>query len=110
MGSLDDLKNRLQDFAAVRDWHTLHTPKNLAMAIAGEAGELVAELQWLDGEESRTAVLDDSALRGRVSQEIADVLIYLVRLADVVGVDLLEAANAKIDVNETRFPPSASTI
>lgn len=105
---LADLAARLRAFADARDWHQFHTPKNLAMAIAGEAGELAAELQWLEGEESRTAVLDDPALRERVSHEMADVLIYLVRLADVAGIDLLEAANAKVAINETRFPPSGS--
>lgn len=76
------------------------------MAIAGEAGELAAELQWLDGALSRSAVAEDQGLRDRVSQEMADVLIYLVRLADVAGIDLVEAANAKVTINETRFPPS----
>jgi NTP pyrophosphatase (non-canonical NTP hydrolase) len=109
MASLDDLTARIRAFAAARDWQTFHTPKNLAMAIAGEAGELAAELQWLDGEASRTAVIDDAGLRERVSQEIADVLIYLVRLADVAQIDLLEAANAKVAINETRFPSSGST-
>jgi len=109
MGDLTELSLRLRTFADARDWHQFHTPKNLAMAIAGEAGELAAELQWLDGEASRTAVIEDAALRDRVGQEMADVLIYLVRLADVAQIDLLEVANAKVSVNQTRFPPSAST-
>lgn len=100
------LTTRLREFADARDWHQFHTPKNLAMAIAGEAGELAAELQWLDGALSRSAVAEDQGLRDRVSQEMADVLIYLVRLADVAGIDLVEAANAKVTINETRFPPS----
>jgi dCTP diphosphatase len=74
------------------------------MALAGEAGELLAELQWLDGEESRTAVVEDAALHERVSMEMADVLIYLVRLADVSGIDLLEVAQRKSEINEERFP------
>lgn len=108
MPDLDALTARIRAFSDARDWHQFHTPKNLAMAIAGEAGELAAELQWIDGEASRTAVIEDAALRERVSQEMADVLIYLVRLADVARIDLLEAANAKTDVNETRFPPGSA--
>lgn len=103
--SVEALSDRLLAFADARDWDQFHTPKNLAMAIAGEAGELAAELQWLDGEASRTAVIEDAALRERVSQEMADVLIYLVRLADVAQIDLLEVTGAKIDLNERRFPP-----
>lgn len=108
MPTLESLTNRLRAFADARNWHRFHTPKNLAMAIAGEAGELAAELQWLDGESTRTSLIQDHDLRDRVSQEMADVLIYLVRLADVAQIDLLEAANAKIDLNEARFPASGS--
>lgn len=107
MASLDDLASRLRSFADARDWHQFHTPKNLAMAIAGEAGELAAELQWIDSEASRAAVHEDPGLRDRVSKEMADVLIYLVRLADVAGIDLLDVAHAKVTINETRFPPSS---
>lgn len=109
MSSLETLTTRLRAFSDARDWHQFHTPKNLAMAIAGEAGELAAELQWLDGESTRTSLLENPALRDRVSQEMADVLIYLVRLADVAQIDLLEAAHAKVDLNETRFPAPGST-
>ena len=109
MDSLADLTARVRAFADARDWHQFHTPKNLAMAIAGEAGELAAELQWVGGEESSTAVVEDGGLRERVGQEMADVLIYLVRLADVAQIDLLEAANAKVEINEGRFPASGST-
>lgn len=103
MDSVAELRKRLQDFAAARDWEQYHTPKNLAMALGGEAGELIAEFQWLDHDEV-AAALSEGPLKERVAGEAADVLLYLVRLTDVCGIDLLEAANAKIDRNEGRFP------
>ncbi len=105
VSDLDDLAARLRDFASARDWEQFHTPKNLAMALAGEAGELLEVFQWLTPEQS-AAVLDGERA-GDVEDELADVLIYLVRLADVLGVDLLAAADAKVERNEQRFPPSA---
>ncbi|GGO14546.1 nucleotide pyrophosphohydrolase [Microbispora rosea subsp. aerata] len=99
---LEHLAARMREFVRDRDWERFHTPKNLAMALAGEAGELVAEFQWLTPEESRD--LDEDALR-RVRAELGDVTLYLVRLADVLGVDLAEAANAKLDDNERRYDP-----
>lgn len=96
------LAARLQDFARVRDWEQFHTPKNLAMALAGEIGELLAEFQWLTPEESRSL---DAETFARVRSEIADVTAYLVRLADLLGVDLVEATNAKLDDSERRYDP-----
>ncbi|MBB6351009.1 nucleotide pyrophosphohydrolase [Nonomuraea muscovyensis] len=93
---------RLREFVRVRDWEQFHTPKNLAMALAGEVGELVAELQWLTPEESRDL---DPATLARVRAELGDVAGYLVRLADVLGVDLVEAAHAKLDESERRYDP-----
>ncbi|MFC4005099.1 nucleotide pyrophosphohydrolase [Prauserella oleivorans] len=101
--TLDDLIQRLRDFAAARGWEPDHTPKNLVMALAGEVGELTALFQWLTPEQSAAAMAEPE-LRGKVLDEIADVMLYLARLADVLGVDLLAAANAKVDRNETRFP------
>lgn len=95
------LKARLRQFAAVRDWDQFHSPKNLAMALVAEAGELAAHFQWLEGEESRA--LADSR-RQAVAHEMADVLIYLVRLADKLDVDLFAAATAKMALNEERYP------
>ncbi|WP_216212771.1 nucleotide pyrophosphohydrolase [Amycolatopsis aidingensis] len=106
--SLDDLARRLREFAAARDWEQYHTPKNLVMALSGEAGELTALFQWLTPEES-AAAMDDPELAPKVLDELADVAIYLVRLADVLGVDLLDAARAKIARNESRFPPSSAS-
>lgn len=100
---LDDLRLRLREFADVRDWGQFHTPKNLAMALAGEAGELLEIFQWLSPEES-AVVMDEPGRAEHVRQEMADILAYLVRLADVLDVDLLSALSAKIDLNEERYP------
>ncbi|MFD0559869.1 NTP pyrophosphatase (non-canonical NTP hydrolase) [Stackebrandtia endophytica] len=98
---LDDLSKALRDFATERDWEQFHNPKNLAMALAGEAGELVAEFQWLTPAEA--ADLSPEA-HARVAAEMADVLSYLVRLADVLDIDLVSAASDKIAANATRYP------
>jgi NTP pyrophosphatase (non-canonical NTP hydrolase) len=103
METLEDLRLRLRRFAADRDWDQFHTPKNLAMALAGEAGELVAEFQWLTPDQSATVMSNPTSAAG-VRGELADVFIYLTRLADVLDVDLLSAAESKIETNETRFP------
>jgi NTP pyrophosphatase (non-canonical NTP hydrolase) len=92
----------LREFTAVRDWEQFHTPKNLAMALAGEVGELIAELQWLTPDEA-AHVMEDADAGARVRSELADVTIYLLRLADVLGVDLVEAAHAKLDEGEKRY-------
>ncbi|MGI8336045.1 nucleotide pyrophosphohydrolase [Actinomadura scrupuli] len=104
MDEFGALARRLREFAAVRDWEQFHTPKNLAMALAGEAGELIAELQWLTPEASRTVMADPEA-GARVRSELADVFLYLTRLADVLDVDLVEAAHAKLDESERRYDP-----
>jgi len=98
---LDDLKLRLREFAAARDWDQFHSPKNLAMALVCEAGELAAEFQWLSEAQSRAP---EAAQLARIRAEAADVLIYLVRLADKLGIDLPSAADAKIAQNEERYP------
>src|SRR6516225_9827121 len=104
--SLRDLAALLRSFAQARDWEQYHTPKNLAMALAGEVGELVACFQWLTPDESAHVMADPSAAAD-VESELADVLQYLIRLADVLGVDLAEAFRTKLQINETRFPPSS---
>lgn len=96
----------IRHFAQVREWERFHTPKNLAMAVAGEAGELAAEFQWLTSEECHRDALSAEKLRS-IALEIADVQIYLVRLADVLGLDIPAAVRDKIGINEVRFPPSA---
>ena len=98
---LQDLSRRLRQFAAERDWDQFHTPKNLATALVAEAGELAAEFQWLTAAQSSAPNAEQLA---RIRAEAADVLIYLVRLADKLGFDLLAAAAAKMDANGHRYP------
>ena len=98
---LTALAQRLREFAAERDWDQFHSPKNLAMALVAEAGELAAEFQWMT--EAHSAAPDAAQLE-RIRAEAADVLNYLVRLADKLGFDLVDAANRKIDDNTRRYP------
>lgn len=99
--SIDALRERLRAFARARDWEQFHSPKNLAMALAAEAGELVEVFQWLT--EAQSAALND-VQREAAAQELADVLLYLIRLADRLDIDLLAAAARKIELNEKRYP------
>jgi NTP pyrophosphatase (non-canonical NTP hydrolase) len=103
----EEMRNRLREFAGARDWERFHTPRNLALALCGEAGELAAELQWVADDRVAEHLLDPEAFR-RLADEVADVAIYLVRFADVCGIDVLAAVHAKVDRNETRFPPAAA--
>jgi len=107
LSSIDELADRVRAFAHERDWGQFHTPKNLAMALAGEVGELLAELQWLTPEQS-AAVMNDEDLGPRVRAEIGDVTVYLVRLADVLGIDLVQAAFDKLDESSRRYTVEAS--
>jgi NTP pyrophosphatase (non-canonical NTP hydrolase) len=99
------LRDRLRAFAAARNWARFHTPRNLALALAGEVGELAAELQWT-ADSGMEGHLAEPTARARLADEVADVLIYLIRFADVCGIDPLAATYAKIGRNELRFPPS----
>ena len=99
--ALRALQERLAAFAALRDWDQFHSPKNLAMALSVEAAELVEEFQWLTDEQSRSL---DAERRERVRLELADVFIYLLRIADKLGVDLMQAAEDKIALNEQKYP------
>lgn len=101
--SLAQLRDRLRSFADARDWPRFHTPRNLALALAGEVGELAAELQWVADGEVADHLADPDA-KARLADEVADVLIYLTRFSDVCGIDLVSEAHAKIDRNEKRFP------
>jgi NTP pyrophosphatase (non-canonical NTP hydrolase) len=104
-GEFEEIRDRLRGLAAARDWDRFHTPRNLGLALRGEAGELAAELQWVP-DAGMTDRLLARAARDRLADEAADVLIYLVRFADVCGIDLLSEAYAKIGRNETCFPPA----
>jgi len=98
---LDALRRRLHRFAAERDWEQFHSPRNLATALIVEAAELLEHFQWMDGPQSEDLAPET---RARVELELADVFIYLVRLADRLGVDLMAVAARKIEINEQRYP------
>jgi dCTP diphosphatase len=99
---IQELTQEIRAFADARDWQKFHTPKNLSMAIAGEAGELAAEFQWLTPEESMENSLSLEQ-RKAIELEIADVQIYLLRLADVLSVNIPEVVREKIKINDNRF-------
>ena len=98
---LEALRERLAAFAADRDWDQFHSPKNLAMALIAECAELVEHLQWLTEQESASLSADK---RAAVRLELADILIYLVRIADKLDIDLMSATQEKIAINEERYP------
>ncbi|MGQ0430371.1 MAG: nucleotide pyrophosphohydrolase [Gammaproteobacteria bacterium] len=101
MRDLEELKRRQRAFVALRDWDKFHSPKNLAMALSVEAAELVELFQWLTEEQSAA---QDAELRRRAAEELADVLWFLVRIADRLDIDLLAAAEAKLGENERKYP------
>ena len=98
---LDTLRSRLADFAAERDWDQFHNPKNLAMALAGEAGELLEHFQWLTPEQAQSLPVET---RDEVALEAADVLLYLLRLCDKLDIDIGAAAERKLALNALKYP------
>jgi NTP pyrophosphatase (non-canonical NTP hydrolase) len=98
---IESLQDALRRFAAARDWDQFHSPKNLASALTVEAAELLECFQWLTEEESRS-LPDDK--RNAVAQEVADVLLYLLQLADKLSIDVLDAARKKLELNAARYP------
>lgn len=101
VNELEQLRLRISEFARERDWDQFHSPKNLAMALIVEAAELVEQFQWLKQSESRELSGEKLAA---VEQELADILVYLVRIADQLGIDLLAAADRKIKSNAAKYP------
>ena len=99
------LERALEEFAKARDWEQFHSPKNLAMALTGEVGELVELFQWLTEAQSRAAMKDPVQAQ-RIREEMADVMLYLVRMATVLGVNLDEAAREKMRTNGVKYPPT----
>ena len=99
--ALETLREILRQFAAERDWDQFHCPKNLAIALSVEAAELLEHFQWLPDAQSATIPAQQHA---RVREELADVLLYLIRLADKLGVDLAAAAREKIAINARKYP------
>lgn len=100
---LRELQGLLDDFANRRDWRQFHTPKNLAMALAGEAGELLGIFQWLTPEESSRVMGRPDQAR-QIREEVADVFAYLLHLADSLDIDLAAALREKVAINERRYP------
>jgi len=98
---LNILKQRLRDFAEARDWDQFHSPKNLSMALSAEVAEIIEHFQWLTEEQSKN--LPEDKL-DEVETELADTLIYLIRLADKLDIDLMAAAVSKIELNEQKYP------
>jgi dCTP diphosphatase len=103
--TLETLRARLAEFAAERDWDQFHNPKNLAMAVAGEAGELVEHFQWLTFEQAERL---PRATRDEVALECADVLLFLLRLCDKLDIDLAAAAEKKLVLNAKKYPVEKS--
>ena len=101
MDSLEELRLKLKQFAEERAWRQLHSPKNLTMALCGEAGELSEQFQWLSEDDSKN--LSDKRLAA-VKDEIADIQLYLVLLADSLGVDIAEESARKIEANALKYP------
>ncbi|MDP5866806.1 nucleotide pyrophosphohydrolase [Pseudomonas aeruginosa] len=103
MDVLKHLQTELAKFASERDWNQFHTPKNLAMALSGEAGELLERFQWLTPEQSERVALSSEALEG-IEEEMADVLLYLIRLADRLNINLATAAQTMLKRNAEKYP------
>lgn len=101
MNELEELRIRIADFARERDWDQFHSPKNLSMALIVEAGELLEHFQWL--KQSESYELPKDKLQA-VEEELADILVYLVRIADQLDIDLIAAASSKIKSNEDKYP------
>jgi len=101
MQDLEAVRQRLREFAEARDWDQFHSPKNLSMALSVEASELVECFQWLTEEQSKSLNAQQLAA---VTDEIADVQLYLIRLADKLGVDISTAIEQKILKNEAKYP------
>lgn len=103
MKELEELAGKVEKFAIDRDWNQFHSPKNLSMALSVEAAELLQEFQWLTEDQSYNL---DGNKKQRVQDELGDILIYLIRLAAKLNIDLLNAANLKMAMNEKKYPVS----
>lgn len=101
ISTIEEIRDKLREFAKERDWDQYHNPKNLSMALIAEAAELIEHFQWVDGEKSH--VLEGKS-RQSVEEELADILIYLVRISDKLEIDLYDAVERKIKINEEKYP------
>ena len=102
VSDLEELRDRMRAFTVARDWEKFHDPKSLLLALIGEVGELSELFQWLPADQARE-LTQAEPLKTRVGEELSDVLLYLVRLADVMEIDLADAARRKMDTSESRF-------
>lgn len=102
---MNELIIKLREFAAVRDWEKFHTPKNLVMALSGEVGELNEVMQWLSDDQVKRLMIEDPL---KITDEIADVFLYLLRLSDILNIDLIKASHSKIDQNAQKYPVEKS--
>ena len=107
MSDLEMLRDEMREFTRERGWEPFHDPKSLALALMGEVGELAELLQWLPADDAAAMLREEEPRHQRVAEELSDVLIYLVRLADVVGVDLGTAVFEKLAAARARFPAEA---
>jgi len=101
VSELQRLRDALRVFAAAREWDQFHSPKNLAMALSAEAGELLETFQWLTEAQSRNPMPE---VRAAAAEEAADVLLYLIRLCDQLGIDPIAAADRKMLANAAKYP------
>ncbi len=104
---VNKIMKTLRVFASERDWEKFHSPKNLAMALSVEASELVEIFQWMPEKESELTNIDDTNLE-RAKEEIADILIYLIRISDQLKIDLERAVKEKLSINEVKYPVGSS--
>lgn len=103
VATIHDLKTRLLAFVRERDWEQFHSPKNLSMALAAESGELMEHFLWTTPEQSR-AIAQDAAKRGKIADELADVVIYALEFANATGLDVASAIEAKMAANAKKYP------
>ncbi len=105
--NFESIKAKLQNFAAERNWDQFHSPKNLSMALAAEAAELLEIFQWLTDEQSKEIIHNEKEM-AQIREEIADVMIYLIRLADKLNINIEKAVLEKIELNEKKYPVELS--
>jgi NTP pyrophosphatase (non-canonical NTP hydrolase) len=105
--TVNELKSRILAFVRERDWEQFHAPKNLSMALAAEAGELMEHFLWASAEESRAVVLDP-AKRAKIGEELADVVIYALEFANATGLDVAASIEAKMAANARKYPVEKS--
>lgn len=105
MSDIEELRDRMRQFTAERDWQVFHDPKSVLLALVGEVGELAELFQWLPAE-AAAELARSEPLRTRAGEELSDVLLYLILLADVLGIDLPQAADAKLTAAAQKYPAS----